>query len=140
MNLTACSLSSIAVTSTSYYDSNYIPRGSYSVGVNYGVYLTAPFIPSTVMVGNTGTIGTETLYTSSSKTVGNGFIASSYVIEPDTANTAIVNLVGRIYNSNGVLTATEQDRFRIDSSGTLTPVSVDLQYSNTSTAHLVLTY
>ena len=40
----------------------------------------------------------------------------------------------------GTLTATEQDRYRIDAAGTLTPVSADVQYSYTSTTHLVLTY
>lgn len=101
-----CTPSSVASTSTNYYDANLIPRGFSSVGVNYGVYLTAPTIPSTVMVGNTGIIGTETLYTNSTKSIRNGIITSSYVVEPDTANTAIINLVGRIYNSSGTLTST----------------------------------
>jgi hypothetical protein len=140
MNFTGCTLSSVAATSTTYYDSNYLPRGVSSVGTNYGVYQTAPTIPSTVMVGNTGTIGTETLYTNSTKTVGNGTTVVSYVVEADTANTAIVNLIARVYNASGTLTATEQDRYRIDAAGTLTPVSADVQYSYTSTTHLVLTY
>jgi hypothetical protein len=140
MTFTNCTPSSTAVTSTTYYDSNYLPRGFSSVGTNYGVYQTAPTIPSTVMVGNTGTIGTETLYTNSTKTVGNGTTVVSYVVEADTANTAIVNLIARIYNAGGTLTATEQDRYRIDATGTLTPVSADVQYSYTSTTHLVLTY
>ena len=137
---TNCTPSSSAVTSTAYYDSNYVPRGFSSVGVNYGVYLTAPTIPSTVMVGNTGTIGTQTLYTNSTKTVGNGTTVVSYVVEADTANTAIVNLIARIYNAGGTLTATEQDRYRIDAAGTLTPVSADIQYSYTSTTHLVFAF
>ncbi|MFM6990817.1 MAG: hypothetical protein ACKOWD_05870 [Rhodoferax sp.] len=140
MNLTACSVSSLASTATTYYDSNYQPRGFYSVGNNYGVYLTAPTIPATVMVGNTGTIGTEALYTNSSKTVGNGTNVLSYVVEPDTANTAIINLISRAYNAGGTLIATEQDRYRIDAAGNLTPVSADIQYSYTSTTHLVLTF
>jgi hypothetical protein len=140
MTFTNCTPSSTAVTSTTYYDSNYLPRGFSSVGTNYGVYLTAPTIPSTIMVGNTGTIGTEALYTNSTKNVGNGSTVVSYVVEPDTANTAIVNLIARVYNASGTLTATEQDRYRINAAGTLTPVSADVQYSYTSTKHLVLTY
>ena len=140
MTFTNCTPSSTAATSTTYYDSNYIPRGFSSVGINYGVYLTAPTIPSSIMVGNTGTIGTETLYTNSSKTVGNGTSVSSYFVEPDTATTAIINLVGRSYNASGTLIATEQDRYRIDAYGTLTPVSSDIQYSYTSTTHLVFTF
>lgn len=140
MSLIGCTLATAGATSTSYYDSNYIPRGFSSVGVNYGVYLTAPFIPSTVSVGNTGTIGTETLYTNSTKAVGDGIDVSSYVVEPDTANTAIINLITRSYNAGGTLTFTEQDRYRIAASGVLTPVSTDIQYSSTSSTHLVLTF
>ena len=140
MNFTGCTLSSVAATSTTYYDSNYLPRGFSSVGSNYGVYLTAPTIPSTIMVGNTGTIGTETLYTNSTKTVGNGTSEVSYVVEADTATTAIINLIDRSYNAGGTLIATEQDRYRIDADGTLTPVSADIQYSYTSTTHLVFAF
>ena len=140
MNFTGCTLSSVAATSTTYYDSNYLPRGFSSVGSNYGVYLTAPTIPSTIMVGNTGTMGTETLYTNSTKTVGNGTSVVSYVVEADTATTAIINLIDRSYNAGGTLIATEQDRYRIDAVGTLTPVSADIQYSYTSTTHLVFAF
>lgn len=140
MNLIGCTPATAGATSTSYYDINYIPRGFSSVGVNYGVYLTAPFIPSTVSVGNTGTIGTETLYTNSTKAVSNGIDVSSYVVEPDTANTAIINLITRSYNSGGTLIFTEQDRYRIQASGTLSRVSSDIQYSSTSSTHLVLTF
>ena len=140
LSFTNCTPSSTAATSTTYYDSNYIPRGFSSVGINYGVYLTAPTIPSSIMVGNTGTIGTQTLYTNSTKTVGNGTSVVSYVVEPDTATTAIINLIDRSYNSSGTLTATEQDRYRIDSAGNWTPLSADIQYAYTSTTHLVFTF
>ena len=130
--------SSIAQSYTSYVDSNYVPVGMNSVGVNYGVYLTAPVIPTSVKVGDTGIIGTETLYTNSTKTVGNGTATSSYVVTADTANTAFINLISKDYNSSSTLIATEQDIYRIDSLGTLTPISVDLLYS--SGAHIVLTY
>jgi hypothetical protein len=138
LRFTDCTPASVASTSTNYYDTNYIPRGFSSVGVNYGVYLTAPTIPTTVMVGNTGILGTETLYTNSTKTVRNGTVTTSYVVEPDTSSTAIINLIGRIYNASGTLTQTEQDRYRINATGNLTPVSADIQYSNTT--NLVLTF
>lgn len=141
MSLSApCTPSSIAQTFTGYFDNNYVPLGMNSVGVNYGVYLTPPTIPTSVTVGGTGIVGTETLYTDSTKATGNGRIDQSYVIEADTSTTAIVNMIGKIYNAAGTLTATEQDRFRIAATGALTPVSVDIQYANGSTVHLLLTY
>ena len=136
---TPCAASS-ATSFTSYYDTNYLPLGFNSVGVNYGVYLTPPVIPTSVMVGNTGIIGTVTLYTDSTKTVGNGRMDVSYVIEPDTASTAIVNLIGKVYNATPALIATEQGRYRIATTGALVPISTDIQYATISTRHLIFTY
>ncbi len=121
-------IATLATTSTSYYDSTYTPLGSNIVGGDYGVYLIAPNIPATAVVGGTGVIGTETLYTNSTKVTGNGRIDSSYVIEADTATTAIVNAIGKVYNAAGTLIGTQQGRYRIAATGALVPVSIDLQY------------
>ncbi len=138
MNLTNCSVASIASTSTSYYDTNYTPIGSNTVGGNYGVFLTLPVIPTSVTVGSTAVLGAQTLYTTSTKAVLAGQRIASYVVEPDTANTAIVNFISKEFNASNVLLATEQDRYRISSSGTPVLVSIDVQAANGSTTHLVL--
>lgn len=140
MNLTNCTPASTAQSFTTYADSNYVPLGFNSVGVNYGVYLTPPTIPTSVSVGATAIIGTENLYTNSTKTTSNGTQVLSYVVQADTSNTAIITLIAKIFNSSGTLTATEQDSYRIDAAGTLTPLTVDIQSANGSTTHLVLTY
>lgn len=90
------------------------------------------------MVGNTGVIGTITRYTNSTKSTLAGHADFTYVIEADTANTAIINLIIKDYNSVGTLQFTEQDRYRIAATGALVPVSVDIQYSTGSAIHLVL--
>lgn len=133
-----CTPASNALTTTAYYDSNYVPRG-YS-GVNYGVYLTPPSIPTSVTVGGTGTYATETLYTNSAKTTGDGSVVQSYVIEADTSTTAIVNLISKIYNAAGTLIQTQQARYRIATVGALTPISLDFQQANGSTLHMIWTY
>lgn len=130
ISLTNCTPASTAVTSTAYFDTNYDPRGFNSVGVNYGVYLTPLVIPTSVAVGGTGTAGTATLYTDSTKTTPNGSIVLSYVVEADTSTTAIVNLIANMYNTSGTLTATERSRFRITSTGALTPTSISIHYAN----------
>lgn len=140
INFSNCTPASIAATSTVYFDTNYDPRGFNTVGVNYGVYLTPIVVPASVTVGGTGTLGTQTLYTDSTKATGNGSVVLSYVVEADTSTTAIVNLIAKIYNATGTLTATEQDRYRITATGTLTPTSIDIQYANGSTNHLVFTF
>jgi len=92
------------------------------------------------MVGGTAVLGTETLYTDSTKSTPNGRVDLSYVVEADTATTAIINLISKNYNASGTLTATEQNRYRINATGTLTPTVFDIQYSNGSTTHLIFTF
>ena len=137
ISLSNCTPASIASTATTYYDTNYLPLGLNVQGGDYGVWLVPPTIPNSVMVGNVGIVGTITLYTDSTKTVGNGRQDSSFVVEPDTASTAILNLIAKGYNSSSSLLFTEQDRYRITSTGALTLVSIDIQFSTTSTTHLV---
>lgn len=139
MRFTNCAPLSVASTTTSYYDASYTPLGSAITGNHYGVFLTPASIPALVKVGDTGTIGTQTLYTDSTKTVLAGRDVLSYVIEPDTANSAIVNMTTKSYDAANLLTYTGQSRYRILVSGAMTPVSVDVQYSGASTLHLLLT-
>ena len=140
LNYTNCTPASTALTSTGYFDTNYNPLGIDSVGVNYGVYQTPLVIPTSVTVGGTAVLGTLTLYTSSTKATPNGRSDLSYVVEADTSTTAIVNLISKLYNSAGTLTATQQTRYRITSTGALTPTSTDIQYANGSTNRLILTF
>jgi hypothetical protein len=139
LNLPNCIPPSLYSTSTDYYDSNYDPLGTIDSSGNYGVYATPPSIPVSVKVGDIGTIGTINYSTDSTQNFSTGHDDISYVIEPDTANTAIVNMIDKSYDFSGSLTSTEQDRSRIKADGTLIPVSVDLQAANGSTTHLVLT-
>jgi hypothetical protein len=137
MNLPNCSPSYLYGTSTDYYDSNYNQLGTIDSSGGYGVYATSPAIPASVKVGNTGTIGTIN-YSDSTQTFPTGHEDISYLIEPDTASTAIVDVIDKSYDLSGTLTSTGQNRSRIKSDGTLTPVSTDIQYANGSTTHLVL--
>lgn len=138
ISFTNCTPVSTAATATSYYDTSYNPLGSSVVGTVYRVYPAALTIPSSVMVGSTGTIGTGNNYSNSTKTTLLGQTALSYVVEPDTATTAIVNLIARTYDAAGRLTSTEQDRYRIAATGAAVPVSIDIQYAFTSTTRLFL--
>lgn len=133
---TGCTPASGASTTVRYFDSNYVPRGFSRTG-DYGVYLTAPFVPSTARVNDVVVVGTITKYTSSAKTTPNGREDITLSMEADTATTAIVNMISKTYNASGTLKSTEQDRYRVASDGSLTPLSVDIQYSNGSTTHLV---
>ena len=130
--------SSTTQTSTSYVDTNYVQLGYSSTTNGYGVYLTRPTYPTSVSVGSTGTIGTENLYTDSTKTVSKGTTVGSYTVTADTATTAIFNVIWNSYDASAKLTATEQDSFRVDALGAVTPITTDILY--TSGTHVLITY
>ena len=140
INVTNCTPASNAVTATAYYDSNYSPIGSSIIGVEYTKFATAPpALPTSVKVGDTAVVATLTVYADSTKTAVTGQRVLSYVIESDTSTTAIANLITKAYNSSGQLLFTAQSRFRIAADGALTSMSIDIQYSTTSTNHIVFT-
>lgn len=137
MSLTNCTTS--ASTQTNYYDTNYMPLGSSITGGDYDVWSAPVTMPSSVHVGDTGVLGTINEYASSTKTISVGRSDQSYVIEPDTATTAIVNFVSKSYDASNVLTTTEQLRHRMAADGSLTPISIDLLSTHGSTTqHLLL--
>jgi hypothetical protein len=136
---TNCTPASAVQTETDYYDTNYVTRGFSVSGANYGIFRAAPIIPTTVKVGDTATLGTEDVYTNSSKTAGAGTRVISYVIEPDTASTAVLNITARDYDIGANLISTEQDRYTMDQFGALTYKSIDLQFATPSTLHLIFT-
>ena len=139
-SLTNCTAATNAVSGTTYWDSTFAPLGYSIPGVEYAKFLTAPPpLPASVRVGDTGVDATLTRYTDSTKTVTTGQSVLSYVIEADSADTAVVNLISMDYNTSNQLLFTQQTRMQISANGTLSAVSIDVQASTTSTIHLVYT-
>ena len=137
INLTNCVPASIAETFTGYVSSTYSPLGFQTVGGDYGVWAAPANVPTLVKVGDVGIVGTINTYTDNSKTTGTGRQEVSFVVEPDTATTAIINVITKGYNASSQLLFTEQDRSRITEPGSFSLVSIDIQYATTSTTHLV---
>lgn len=138
INLSNCTPSTNAVTGTGYYDTNYSPLGSSILGVEFTKYASLPpALPLSVKVGDTAAYATLNTYTDSTMSTATGQRFISYVIEADTTSTAIVNIITKGYNSTGQLIFTQQSRYRIAADGKLTVISIDIQYSTTSTTHLV---
>lgn len=141
-SLTNCTPASVAGSSISYYDSNYNYLGHAISGQEYAKFLTATNpLPASVKAGDTAIYGTETVYSDSTKQTVVGTRVLSFVIEQDGASTSsvIANAISKRYNTSNQLLYTQQFRHRLGADGSLTPVSLDLQYSTTSTTHLVLT-
>jgi hypothetical protein len=135
MTLSNCP--STASTTLRYFDSNYVPLGHSTTGTNYGVFQAAVALPASVKVADSASLGTETLWTDSTKSTAAGSDILSYAVGADTAATAIVDLLIRVYDTSSALTSTEQHRYRIAATGALVPISEDIQVVNGE--HLVLT-
>ena len=133
--LTNCTPASSSSTDIRYYDTNYVPLGTSSTN-EYAVDIGTPTLPSNARVGDAGIAGSAKTYTNNTKATPTGRDDTSYVIEADTATTAILNLITKSYNASGILTVTEQNRYRVAADGTLTFLSFDLQRSGTSTLRL----
>ena len=138
LTLSNCTPASNVATSTRYFDSTYAPLGYSSFGGNYGVWANPAVLPTSAKVGDVAIVGIINLFSNSSKSFITGRQEISYVIEADTATTAIANLISKHYNASNTLTGTEQDRYRVAADGSLTLISMDIQNANGSTTHLLM--
>jgi len=135
-----CVPSTSTVSVTNHYDANYTLIGTTSTGGEYIRYATAPpALPATGKVGDKGTIVTLDKYTSSNLSFHTGKRVISYEIEPDTATTAIFDLITQDYDSNDVLAITEHSLYRMAANGNLTLLYIDVQYSAPNARHLLYT-
>lgn len=108
-----------AVTTTMFFDSNYVPLGE-SGGTDYEVVTGAVTIPTTARVGDTGNLYSVNRYSSSSKALLRGTKQVSYVLEPDTATTAIFKLIEVEKDTSNITTSTSTSSFQITPSGGIT--------------------
>jgi len=140
MALNDCTPANSSTSSVDYYDANYTPLGTATVGEEYAAFKTAATaLAASVRVGDSSTVGTMTLYADSTKSVTTGVRVLSYAVESDTATTAIVNFIAKDYDTANRLLSTQQVRYRLSTEGTLTASTIDVQNSTTSTTHLVFT-
>ena len=139
LNFTNCAPATNSATGLTFYNANYAPIGSSVVGSEYAKFESPPLDwPTAVKVGQSGTIATLITYTDSTLAVTTGKRTVSYEIKADTATTAIANIITRSFDRVALL-ATETMSYRIAENGTLTPVLLDVQFSTTSTLHLIYT-
>lgn len=117
-----CSPASSVSTGTGYFDANFNPLGILGGNGEYGVYVAPVMVPETVMVGDSGTLGVMQLYRDSTKTTLAGQDELAYVVEANDADSAVVDVVTRSYDTNNVLMMTSHDRYRIAASGAMVPL------------------
>lgn len=108
-------------SSTDWVDSNYVPKGE-SGGDDYVVITGTPTIPTTVRVNDTGPLYTANRYADSTKAVLRGTSTATYVVEADTASTALVTLIIEEKNNSNITTSTSSVQLRITPAGAFTRV------------------
>jgi hypothetical protein len=133
-----CASLSTVEMETRYFDSStYMPQGNESSGL-YRIYETPPVIPAFVAVLSSGRIGTLTNYSRSPYSkIGTSEVSYQVLPETDTTATVILNLTSVNYNNAGTVISTVQERYRIGTTGALTPISRDIQNLVADTKHLV---
>jgi hypothetical protein len=140
VSLTNCTPASSTATSTTYYGAEYVLLGTSDASGDYATVVTVPPpLPASIKVGDAAPYATVTVYTDATKATVTGTRVFSYVVEADTASTAIVNLIAKDYDTANNLLFTQQSRYRIAADGKLTSISIDAQASTTSTVHLLFT-
>ena len=122
--------------SISWVDSNYVPKGN-SGGSEYLVVTGTPTFPTAARINDTGTFYTANRYASSTKAVLNGTRTASYLVEADTASTALVSYIIEHKNTSNVTTSKSTQQFRITPTGTFTRIKENLVEGTTS---LTITY
>ncbi len=140
VTFTNCLPANSTASGTNYYDINYALIGAVVPGSEYAVYSVAPTpLPASVKVGDAADYATLATYIDSSKNITTGKRVLSYAIEADTATTAILDLIAKTYDSGNNPQLEQRTRYRMAEDGTLTLLTIDVQYLGTSTVHLLYT-
>lgn len=122
-------------TVTDYFDSNYNPLGA--LGDDYQVVVGTPNIPQSIKVGDAGLVYTANTYQTSSKAVLTGTETNSFVLEADTATTALLKIIAIGKDNSGKQITSSTIVYRVGSDGSITRIGETLI---TTTDNLSITY
>ena len=106
---------------STFVDAAYTFLGYTSTG-SYNVPAAPVNIPATAKVGDSGTAGTFTNYTSSAKITQQGSNVFSWSLTADTVSTAILNLTQTLASATGLPAGTLVDSFRVTADGSVTRI------------------
>lgn len=123
-NLSGCT--SPTATTKNFYRADYSLTGYLQANGEYDAATSSTVIPATLRVGDTLPLATLTRYSDSSRTTQIGTATQVLTVEPDTATTAIIVSSLNVFNTGATTpTVSSQYRYRITTSGTTTPLSIN---------------
>ena len=121
---------------TTWVDSNNTPKGE-SGGDDYIVVTALGNLPTAARINDTGTAYTANRYANSTKAVLRGTRTVSYLVEADTATTALVSMIIEDKNTSNVTTNKSTAQLRITPAGTFTRIKETIVEGTTT---LTFTY
>ena len=127
----------LSSSSDDFTDSTHLPLGF--SGTEYMVVTGVANVPIAARVGDKGTMYTANRYTSSSKKTLLGTTTTTYAIEADTANTALVTTVETKRDTTGVPTTNTSSQSRINTANALTKIK-ETGVNYTTGVNLTFTY
>jgi len=125
-------------SSVSWVDSNYYPLGA-DVGDEYTVVVGTATIPTAVRVGDSGQLYMSNRFTSSAKTTPLGTITSTYVVEPDTASTALVKFISTYKSTSNTIEKIVSAQYRVNTSNGFTRIN-ETSFNLTNGLSLTINY
>jgi hypothetical protein len=148
--LPGCVTSSSITRTTAYYDATtFSPygytgstafNGATSSTLTFREFNASVILPATVKVGDAGVVGTVNFHQIRSFKKAEILPEKTevtYVIEPDTTKTAIVNIISKNYGDGNNLTMIDQTRYLIDLDGNLYLSSISQQYFGNLNLNLI---
>ena len=126
----------ISGSKISWMDTNYMPRGQ--SGKEYIVVDGTATLPTAAKVNDTGAVFTAKRYTTSDKTTLLGTETMTYLMEADTATTALVTLITVVKNNAGNTIGTGTNQYRITTANVFTRIK-ETAVDNTNGSSLTYT-
>jgi len=123
---------------TDYYDGNYNYRGT-DGSSEYSVVDGPVVLPTAIKVGDTGESYTVKKYSNSTKTTLTGTEKVSYLIEADTASTALVSIISVEKDTNSIIVSTTTSQYRISADNKATRIKETINYFSSGTV-VTITY
>lgn len=138
-SLPGCATPVSGSISVRYFDASYRALGSASVGGGVGRYTAPTALPDFVGASDSGTLGTELLYTDASRTTAVGKTVLSYSVLPDTATSVLTRLTTQTYDAADRLLVVTSATYRLGADGSFAAAGLDIANLSGTALHLVLT-
>jgi hypothetical protein len=131
---------SVTNSQITYYDGNFALLGATYPSAGSVAVTDAPeSVPATLKVGDSGSIGAQTVYLDSTRTQVYSRTVSSYAVQAETSTTAILVVTDNIADATGTHVETRKTSYQLRNDGTYVLLSIDEDIVKAPAYHLIYT-